>query len=92
MGQRYVVSGCDSGRAYVWNIKSCNIEVCLEADDNVCNGVIHPVFNYLVTYGIDHEAKVWYVSKIKPTRKNKMPRCHSGYCSHLYNLPNTGGL
>ncbi len=80
----YVVSGCDSGRAYVWNSKSCNIEVCLEVDDTVCNGVIpHPVFNYLVTYGIDHEAKVWYVSKIKPTHKNKMPRCHSGYCSHL---------
>ena len=82
--EEYVVSGCDSGRAYVWNSKSCHIEACLQVDDNICNGVIpHPVFNYLVTYGIDHEAKVWYVSKIKPTNKTKMPRCHSGYCSNF---------
>lgn len=72
--EEYIVAGSDLGRAYIWDSKTCQIQARIRADRSVCNGVIpHPVFNYLITYGIDRTAKVWHVSKIEATRKDKSP-------------------
>ena len=58
--EEYVVAGTDDGNALIWNTLTGSIEKKIKADSRICNGVIpHPVYPYLVTYGIDNAASVY---------------------------------
>jgi hypothetical protein len=56
----YVVTGSDSGRAWIFRRDTGTVLSLLGADKNTCNGVIpHPTLPYFITYGIESTAKLW---------------------------------
>jgi WD40 repeat protein len=56
----YVVTGSDSGRAWIFRRDTGTVVSLLAADTNTCNGVIpHPTLPFYITYGIDSTAKLW---------------------------------
>ena len=59
-GDEYVVCGSDSGHVWIWDVTTQNPVELLQADSNICNGVVpHPHLPWLASYGIDDVAKVW---------------------------------
>lgn len=56
----YILTGSDSGKAWIYERKSGRVASLLSADSNTCNGFIpHPSLPFFVTYGIDSTAKLW---------------------------------
>jgi WD40 repeat protein/tetratricopeptide (TPR) repeat protein len=56
----YIVTGSDSGNAWIYERKSGTVVSLLGADSSTCNGVIpHPSLPFFITYGIDSTAKLW---------------------------------
>lgn len=56
----YIVTGSDSGNAWVYERKHGTVVGLLGADSSTCNGVIpHPTLPLFITYGIDSTAKLW---------------------------------
>jgi hypothetical protein len=56
----YIVTGSDSGKAWIYDRKSGAVASLLGADSSTCNGIIpHPTLPFFITYGIDSTAKLW---------------------------------
>jgi WD40 repeat protein len=56
----YILSGSDSGKAFIFNRSTTYVEALLSADSSTCNGIVaHPTLPFFVTYGIDASAKLW---------------------------------
>eukprot|EP00834_Sanchytrium_tribonematis_P001942 NODE_52_length_30984_cov_1.383358.p9 type:complete len:409 gc:universal NODE_52_length_30984_cov_1.383358:6587-7813(+) len=58
---RYVMSGSDDGRLYIWDLDTEKIVNCFEADDDVVNCTVsHPFIPCIVLSGIDNSIKVCF--------------------------------
>ncbi|KFD55741.1 hypothetical protein M514_03489 [Trichuris suis] len=70
-GRKYVISGSDCGRVFVWNKLTGSIVAVHEGDQHVVNCVQpHPFMPILATSGIDHNVKIWApVGKDVPLRE-----------------------
>ena len=56
----YIITGSDSGNAWIYERKTGTVVSLLSADSSTCNGVIpHPTLPFFITYGIDSTAKLW---------------------------------
>lgn len=56
----YIVTGSDSGHAWIYDRNRGSVVSFLKADSTTCNGVIpHKRLPIFVTYGIDSTAKLW---------------------------------
>jgi hypothetical protein len=56
----YVLTGSDSGHAWIFERKTGSVVSLLGADSVTCNGVVpHPTLPMFITYGIDSTAKLW---------------------------------
>jgi tetratricopeptide (TPR) repeat protein len=56
----FILTGSDSGKAWIYERKSGCVTSLLSADSSTCNGVIpHPSLPFFITYGIDSTAKLW---------------------------------
>uniref|UniRef100_A0A5S6QLK2 WD_REPEATS_REGION domain-containing protein n=1 Tax=Trichuris muris TaxID=70415 RepID=A0A5S6QLK2_TRIMR len=59
-GRRYVISGSDCGRIFIWDKSTGSIVAVHEGDQHVVNCVQpHPYMPILATSGIDHNVKIW---------------------------------
>lgn len=59
-GNEYVMSGSDCGHVFVWNRKTSELVMLLEADQHVVNCLQpHPTLPYLATSGIDYDIKLF---------------------------------
>lgn len=59
-GNDYVMSGSDCGHVFVWNRKTGELVMLLEADQHVVNCLQpHPTLPYLATSGIDYDIKLY---------------------------------
>uniref|UniRef100_A0A7S3A0U1 Uncharacterized protein n=1 Tax=Rhodosorus marinus TaxID=101924 RepID=A0A7S3A0U1_9RHOD len=75
----YVLSGSDSTHIWIWDERTTRVRLLLEADDNICNGVIpHPHDSSFCSYGIDSNAKLW-----KPGVVEGAPRCDDEYIDSI---------
>jgi hypothetical protein len=56
----FIVTGSDSGKAWIYDRKTGAVASLLGADSSTCNGIIpHPTLPFFITYGIDSTAKLW---------------------------------
>jgi WD40 repeat protein len=56
----YIVTGSDSGHAWIFQRDTGTVVSLLGADSATCNGVVpHPNLPFFITYGIDSTAKLW---------------------------------
>jgi WD40 repeat protein len=56
----YILTGSDSGKAWIYERSTGSVAALLSADLSTCNGVVaHPTLPFFVTYGIDPTAKLW---------------------------------
>lgn len=70
----YIVTGSDSGKAWVYEKKSGCVVSLLNADSSTCNGVIpHPTLPFFITYGIDSTAKLWRAAPCVDPNVNDSP-------------------
>lgn len=59
-GSKYIMSGSDCGHVFVWERKTGELVMLLQADQHVVNCIQpHPTLPYLLTSGIDYDVKVW---------------------------------
>lgn len=59
-GKDFVMSGSDCGHVFIWNRKTGELVMLLEADSHVVNCLQpHPTLPYLITSGIDHDIKLF---------------------------------
>ncbi|XP_048577899.1 DDB1- and CUL4-associated factor 6 isoform X2 [Nematostella vectensis] len=59
-GDRFVVSGSDCGRIFIWDKNTCEIVVVLQGDKHVVNCIQpHPFDPILASSGIDYDIKLW---------------------------------
>lgn len=59
-GNNYVMSGSDCGHVFVWDRRTGELVMLLEADTHVVNCLQpHPTLPYLATSGIDHNIKLY---------------------------------
>uniref|UniRef100_A0A1Y1LGV7 Uncharacterized protein n=2 Tax=Photinus pyralis TaxID=7054 RepID=A0A1Y1LGV7_PHOPY len=59
-GNDYVMSGSDCGHIFIWDRKSADLKMLLQADQHVVNCLQpHPTLPILATSGIDHDIKFW---------------------------------
>ncbi|CDW53692.1 DDB1 and CUL4 associated factor 6 [Trichuris trichiura] len=84
-GGKYVISGSDCGRIFVWNKLTGDIVAVHEGDQHVVNCVQpHPFMPILASSGIDHNVKVWApVGEDVSLREMNI----EDVCSNLYALP-----
>ena len=68
----YVSTGSDCGGMFVWDVRTCELALKVQADSQVVNNVCpHPSLPMVVTSGIDDVMRVW----------------EGGYGRHLLDLP-----
>ena len=68
----YVSTGSDCGGMFVWDVRTCELAMTVQADSQVVNNVCpHPSLPMVVTSGIDDVMRVW----------------EGGYGRHLLDLP-----
>lgn len=59
-GNDYVMSGSDCGHVFIWNRKTGELTMLLEADQHVVNCLQpHPTLPYLAASGIDYDIKLF---------------------------------
>lgn len=59
-GNNYVMSGSDCGHVFIWDRKTGDLAMLLEADQHVVNCLQpHPNLPYLATSGIDYDIKLF---------------------------------
>lgn len=59
-GNDFVMSGSDCGHVFIWNRKTGELVMLLEADQHVVNCLQpHPTLPYLATSGIDYDIKLF---------------------------------
>lgn len=81
----YICTGSDSGHAWIYERKSGTVVSLLKADTMTCNGVLpHSTLPYLLTYGIDHTAKLW---KASPPVDHRVDDSSSGRCQRSRSDP-----
>ncbi|KAF5278530.1 hypothetical protein FQR65_LT15656 [Abscondita terminalis] len=72
-GNDYVMSGSDCGHIFIWDRKTANLKMLLEADQHVVNCLQpHPTLPILATSGIDHDVKFWAPVAEEPYFDSKM--------------------
>ncbi|KAK5640506.1 hypothetical protein RI129_011317 [Pyrocoelia pectoralis] len=72
-GNEYVMSGSDCGHIFIWDRKTANLKMLLQADQHVVNCLQpHPTLPILATSGIDHDVKFWAPTAEEPTFDQKM--------------------
>lgn len=59
-GNDHVMSGSDCGHIFIWDRKTADLKMLLQADQHVVNCLQpHPTLPILATSGIDHDIKLW---------------------------------
>lgn len=59
-GNNYIMSGSDCGHVFIWDRRTGNLVMLLEADQHVVNCLQpHPNLPYLATSGIDYDIKLF---------------------------------
>lgn len=59
-GNNYVMSGSDCGHVFIWDRKTGELVMLLQADQHVVNCIQpHPTLPYLATSGIDYDIKLF---------------------------------
>ncbi|KAF5296165.1 hypothetical protein FQA39_LY12619 [Lamprigera yunnana] len=72
-GNNYVMSGSDCGHIFIWDRKTANLKMLLQADHHVVNCLQpHPTLPILATSGIDHDVKLWAPVSDEPYFDRKM--------------------
>jgi tetratricopeptide (TPR) repeat protein len=68
----YVVTGSDSGKAWIYERKTGAVISLLGADSSACNGIVpHRTLPFFLTYGINSTAKLWRAAPyVDPTVKD----------------------
>lgn len=73
-GNDYVMSGSDCGHCFIWNRKTGELVMLLEADQHVVNCLQpHPTLPYLATSGIDYDIKLF--TPMASTDDEDMDQC-----------------
>ncbi|KAM4601906.1 DDB1- and CUL4-associated factor 6-like [Polymixia lowei] len=72
-GERFVLSGSDCGHIFIWDRRSGEHVMLLEADNHVVNCLQpHPYEPLLATSGIDYNIKIWSPTEEFPVFDRKL--------------------
>ena len=70
----YIITGSDSGNAWIYERKTGTVVSLMSSDSSTCNGVIpHPSLPLFITYGIDATAKLWRAAPCLEPNNNDSP-------------------